>query len=143
MSWLSSIVGGGIGDTVKALGEGAKDIQDVFTTSDREKLQQFEAETRRIQAERADRQGQIDINVAEARHPSMFVAGWRPMCGWVCALAMLYHFLLFPLFGDLLRTATGMALGDLAWQELSVVLLGMLGMGGIRTVEKVRGVARK
>ena len=141
MSWLSNIVGGGIGETAAAIGSAAKDIQDVFSVSDREQLAQYEAETRRIEAERADRQGQIDINVAEAQHPSMFVAGWRPLVGWTCGAAMLYHFILFPLFGKAIEQF-GYPLVDLNWEELSVVLLGMLGMGGIRTFEKVKGVSR-
>lgn len=141
MSWLSNIVGGGIGETAAAIGSAAKDIQDVFTTSDREELAQYEAETRRIEAEGAARQGQIDANVMQAQHPSMFVAGARPAIMWICAIAMLYHFILYPLFGAAI-VKLGYPLVDLAWQELSVVLMGLLGLGGVRTYEKVKGVAR-
>ena len=142
MSWLSRIVGGGIGETAQAIGSAAKDIEDVFTTSDREELAAFEARTERIVAERADRQGQIDINKAEARHHSIFVAGWRPAVGWICALAMGFHFLVFPLFGEAVEKYTGYPLVDLNWEELSVILMGMLGFGAIRTYEKVKGVGR-
>ena len=87
-------------------------------------------------------QGQLAVNLADAAHPSIFVAGWRPFCGWICALAMAYHFIVFPLFGPYVERFTGIAPLDLAWQELSVVLMGMLGFGGIRAYEKVRGVSR-
>ena len=141
MSWLSNIVGGGIGATAAAIGSAAKDIQDVFTTSDREELAQFEAETRRIEAEQADRQGQLDINVAEAQHPSVFVAGWRSFIGWTCGVAMVYHFILFPIFGAAIEKL-GYPLIDLNWEELSVILMGLLGLGGLRTYEKKQGIAR-
>ena len=141
MTWLKGLVSGGIGGTAAAVGEAAKDIQDVFTTSDREKLDQYNAETRRIEAERADRQGQVDINIKEAAHSSRFVAGWRPFCGWICGIAMLYHFLIFPLVGTV-TAIFGVDLLDLDWQELSVVLMGMLGFGALRTYEKKQGVAR-
>lgn len=141
MSWLSRITGGGIGETASAIGGAAKDIQDVFTTSDREKLSQYNAETRRIQVEGADRKGQRDINLQEARHSSRFVAGWRPFCGWICGIAMFYHFLIFPLAGTITRLYD-INLIDLNWQELSVVLMGMLGFGALRTYEKGQGIAR-
>ena len=142
MGWLSRIVGGGgIGDTLGAVGEAAKNIEDVFRTSDREALAQYQAETHRIEVERADRAAQIRVNEAEARHRSMFVAGWRPFVGWVCGLSMCYHFLLFPLLAGPLAEHFDFQLVDLNWQELSVILMGMLGFGGIRAYEKVRGVS--
>ena len=141
MSWLSRIVGGGIGQTLGAVGDAAKDIEDVFSTSDREALAQYQAETDRMRVAQAASQGQLAVNQAEARHRSMFVAGWRPACGWVCAAAMAYHFLVFPLAGPYIEGFTGVALIDLDWPELSVVLLGMLGFGGIRSLEKVKGVS--
>ena len=142
MSWLGKIVGGGIGEVATALGGAAKDIEDVFRTSDREALDQYRAETERMQVAQAATQGQLDINREEARHPSIFVAGWRPAVGWICALAMGYHFILYPIAGPAVEQYAGFKLVDLAWQELSVILMGMLGFGGMRVVEKVKGVSR-
>ena len=60
-----------------------------------------------------------------------------------CAeIALAYHFIVFPLFGNAVEKYTGFPLVDLAWNELSVILMGMLGFGGIRAYEKVKGVAR-
>ena len=87
---------------------------------------------------------QTDINKVEASNSSIFVSGWRPCCGWVCALALAYQYLLKPLLTWLLMTlgyniAIMPGLDDNLWQ----LLMGMLGMGGLRTFEKVQGVASK
>jgi len=90
-------------------------------------------------------QGQLEINKTEAQHKSIFVAGWRPFIGWVCGIALAYNFILQPL---LLYAAwvvpEGAVLADapqLDTGELMTVLLGMLGLGGLRTYEKRLGVA--
>ena len=87
---------------------------------------------------------QTDINKVEASNSSIFVSGWRPCCGWVCALALAYQYLLKPLLTWLLMTlgyniAIMPGLDDNLWQ----LLMGMLGMGGLRTFEKIQGVASK
>jgi len=94
--------------------------------------------------ELASMTAQTDINKAEASNSSLFVAGWRPCCGWVCALALAYQYLLKPLLTWILTTAGYTVppmpgLDDNLWQ----LLMGMLGMGGLRTFEKVQGVASK
>jgi len=88
-------------------------------------------------------QGQIDVNKAEAANPSVFVAGWRPFVGWVCGAALAYQFVGKPLlsfgfaaYGHPLPPLPG--IDDTLWQ----LLFGMLGLGGLRTVEKVKGVTR-
>lgn len=73
---------------------------------------------------------QTDVNKAEAGHRSVFVAGWRPAIGWGCGAALVYNTILAP--------AIGLEQADLGF--LQVVLLGMLGIGGMRTFEKVKGV---
>jgi hypothetical protein len=87
---------------------------------------------------------QTDINKEEAKSSSLFVSGWRPAIGWVCALALAYQYLLRPLggtiasiFGVTIPQLPG--LDDNLWQ----LMMGMLGMGGLRTFEKVQGVASK
>lgn len=85
--------------------------------------------------------GQIEINKAEAQHRSMFVAGWRPFLGWGLSFAMLWHFVLAPVTIFSFAYA-GMPAPDLPvfdMDSLMTVLLGMLGLGGLRTVEKIKG----
>ena len=142
MSFLGRILGSGAGAAIKGLGETAATVSEIFVTSDREKLTQYEAETARIVVEQEGAKGQIEINKVQAAHPSMFVAGARPAIMWICAAAMIYHFIFFPIFQGAFMHF-GYELVDLEWQELSVVLMGMLGFGGMRSYEKWKGVARE
>jgi len=86
---------------------------------------------------------QIGVNAVEAASASLFVAGWRPFIGWTCGAAMAYKFILAPLlmFGAA-YAGHAVSLPVLDFGEMSTVLLGMLGLGGLRTVEKIKGVAQ-
>lgn len=84
---------------------------------------------------------QASIDTDEAKSGSMFVAGWRPAVGWVCVSALSWQYMLRPLAGFALFLATKQhvdlpGIDDNLWQ----LLLGMLGMGGLRTLEKFGGV---
>ena len=88
--------------------------------------------------------GQLEINKVEAANANIFVSGWRPAIGWVCALALLYQYLVRPLavavfaaIGHPLPVMPGLDAN--LWQ----LMMAMLGMGGLRTFEKVQGVANK
>lgn len=87
---------------------------------------------------------QLEVNKAEAGHRSLWVAGWRPFIGWVCGSAFAWSFVLKPVaeFG---AAVTGQELPPMPVLDLSnmmPVLLGMLGLGGLRTYEKINGVSR-
>lgn len=89
-------------------------------------------------------EGQVKINVVEAASPSVFVSGWRPFAGWVCGIGLLYDFLLAPL----ITWSTSMwghpvVAPSLDIEALMTLLLGMMGLSGMRTYEKKRGVAAK
>lgn len=88
--------------------------------------------------------GQILTNREEAKHKSIFVAGWRPCVGWVCAVALAYHFVLAPLitFGIVWSGAEIPELPAFDMDSLMTVLLGMLGLGGLRTYEKQKGLTK-
>ena len=87
---------------------------------------------------------QVEINKVEAASKSMFVAGWRPFVGWTCGVALLYHFLLLPLLHFILRaTGNEVELPEFDFSHLSTILMGMLGLGSLRTYEKLRGVSRE
>ena len=79
--------------------------------------------------------GQLAINQEEAKSTSVFVAGWRPAIGWVCAAALAFQYLVRPLMIGFDLAPHLPALDDTLWQ----LLFGMLGLGGLRTYEKVRG----
>jgi len=84
-------------------------------------------------------QGQLDVNKAEAANPSVFVAGWRPFIGWVCGSACAWNWVGLPVAKALLiLLGYEVALSPADLQEMMPVLIGMLGLGGYRTYEKVR-----
>lgn len=88
--------------------------------------------------------GQIEINKAEAQHRSLFVAGWRPFVGWTCGVALAYHFVVAPLvlFATAYAGVEIPALPEFDMGSLLTVLMGMLGLGGLRTFEKFKGVSK-
>lgn len=82
---------------------------------------------------------QLEVNKVEAGHTSKFVSGWRPFTGWICATAMAYHFILQPLLTFALYTfGNEIVLPTFDMTTLTTVLLGMLGLGGMRSFEKVK-----
>lgn len=85
---------------------------------------------------------QLDLNKTEAAHKSMFVAGWRPFIGWTCGVSMAFNFIVVPLGGPFIEAYTEIALAPLDLEVMMPVLLGMLGLGGMRSYEKRNGVAR-
>lgn len=139
-----------LGGIVQAVGQ----IADDLITTDKERLD-AELELRRLGLEerKIDAglvQGQLDVNRAEAASLSLFVAGWRPAIGWIGAVALSYQFLAYPLLvwiWALLQARAWVPAGlqpppMLDTEALWVVLSGMLGIAGLRTAEKVKGVAR-
>ena len=87
---------------------------------------------------------QVEVNKQEAQHRSIFVAGWRPFVGWVCGIALAYHFVLAPIILFSV-SITGVQLPELPsfnMETLTTVLLGMLGLGGLRSFEKYKGVSK-
>ena len=79
---------------------------------------------------------QTKINEIEAGHRTVFVAGWRPFIGWVCGVALAYNFIIRDLFIWALNPQD--VPPALQMEHLMTVLLGMLGLGGLRTFEKVK-----
>lgn len=89
----------------------------------------------------AQMQSQTDTNKAEASNQSIFVAGWRPFIGWVCGAGLAFAFIVSPL-----ATWACMLAGhpvkfpDLDLSTLMTLLFGMLGLGAMRTTEKINGI---
>ena len=87
---------------------------------------------------------QLEINKAEAASGSLFKGGWRPFIGWTSGVAFAYHFVLQPLLVFVL-TASGVDLPDLPEFDMSTLLTvlgGMLGIGGLRSYEKTKGLTK-
>jgi len=86
---------------------------------------------------------QLEINAREATHPSMWVAGWRPAVGWVGALGLFYATIGQPVLAWVSAARGWPVPPELNVDLLWVTLSGMLGIGGLRTYEKSKGVATK
>jgi hypothetical protein len=98
-----------------------------------------------LRMQQAGELAQIAVNVEEAKSASLFVSGWRPAIGWVCGVACAWNWLGLPMalfLASLLgHPVTGLKPADLS--EMWPVLMGMLGLGALRTVEKLNDVARQ
>ena len=89
-------------------------------------------------------QGQLEINKVEAANPSVFVSGWRPALGWVCGTACAWNWIGLPIAKViLLILGHPLSLAPADLTEMMPILIGMLGLGGYRTLEKIQGVAAK
>ena len=87
--------------------------------------------------------GQLEVNKTEAAHKSLFVAGGRPAIGWICGLGRASNFLLIPIANFVLAlTGSAIVIPLLDTGEMMPVLMGMLGLGAMRTYEKKQGVQR-
>ena len=86
---------------------------------------------------------QLGINKQEAAHRSIFVAGWRPFIGWTCGVALAYTYVIQPIliFG-LGQAGYLVSLPTMDIGEMMPVLMGILGLGGLRTFEKYKGMAK-
>ena len=87
---------------------------------------------------------QLEINKAEAASGSLFKGGWRPFVGWTCGIAFAYHFVLQPLLIFIFAYA-GLKTPDLPQFDVGTllpVLGGMLGIGGLRSYEKTKGLTK-
>jgi len=87
---------------------------------------------------------QIEVNKTEAAHNSMFVAGWRPATGWCCVLGMAANFLVIPTANFILvLSESNVVIPLIELETMMPVLMGMLGLGAMRSYEKVQGVSRE
>ena len=107
---------------------------------------QIQAELQRqlVQMEAESAKAQTDINQTEASSGNLFASSWRPAVGWVCALAFAWQFVGQPFFSYFYTLATGQSAPVVALdsEALNTVLFGLLGLGGFRTWEKIKGVAK-
>ena len=88
--------------------------------------------------------GQMEINKEEAKHKSVFVAGWRPAVGWICAFSVGWHFILSPMIAWVaVLNGSEITPPALDTGPLMTLLLGMLGIGGMRSWEKFKGIETK
>jgi len=139
MGWVSNLLGlgGDAAETVSAVADGL----DGLFTSDDERLTHKEIRERLRQE---PNKAQMAINAVEAKSRTLFVAGWRPFVGWVCGMALAYQYLLNPIIIWIVTIAMDNPElpPALDMSVMMPVLLGMLGLGGLRTAEKIKKVSK-
>ncbi len=131
--------------SLDSIGNLIKDIREAITGKGIEDPnKKAEIEYKLAQLEFALKQGQLEINKAEAQNPNWFVAGWRPAIGWTGALALSYQFVVQPLltWGAHLY-GVNVSPPNLDTGMLFNLILAMLGLGGFRTFEKLKGVQNR
>ena len=128
--------------------EGVKDIVDEFVTTDKERfeyqLKQRELDLREEEIQASLLEKVHETNIAEAKTGNWFIAGWRPFLGWVGGTAIAYHYVGAPFLHSLFTAFNiDFPLPQLDLGMLLNLVLTMLGMAGIRTYEKIKGVHDK
>jgi|TARA_R110002167_G_scaffold6249_9_gene28565 hypothetical protein len=131
MSFLGKLLGTGAAETIGAVADG---LDKVFTSDD-ERLTHAEVLERIKQTPSL---AQIDVNKTEAGHRSVFIAGWRPAVGWVCALGLANAFLVNPW----IMWVTGKSGPELPLSIMMELVLALLGLGTLRTFEKLKGLSK-
>lgn len=131
MSWLSNLFSANTVEPIKAVG----DIIDDIWTSDEEELN-LEIVKQRLEAR--PHLAQAKINEVQASHRSRFVAGARPFLLWVCGVGYGFAFIINPL----IQWATSKPGPELPMEAMGELTLGMLGLAGLRTVEKLKGTSK-
>ena len=125
--------GEAVGSLVSGVGDLALKLRTAFTGKD----PQAEVELQKmiLTLEVAGQAAQAKINEIEAANPRLFIAGARPAILWLCALILLYSYVAYPIL-----RACGVALPEIQLGDLWPVLTGLLGIAGLRTYEKAKGV---
>jgi len=131
MRFLANLIGGNAAQPIEALGN----VVDKVFTSDDERLQ-AQAVMQKIAMQ--PQILQAEINKLEASHRSLFVAGWRPFLGWVCGVGLLFPFVINPVF----QWHTGQLGPELPMDYIMELVVALLGLGTLRTFEKVKGRAK-
>lgn len=105
--------------------------------------QRDQAKLELLKMQQAGELAQLAVNQEEAKNASVFVAGWRPAIGWICGSACAWNWIGLPI-AKFLLVMSGHSVPPLSPADLSEmmpVLMGMLGLGGLRTLEKLNGKA--
>jgi hypothetical protein len=163
MGLIDKILAGGVNVALSAAGGLFKDIREAITGKailDPNKQAELVLRAQEIENglalasmayDKAQLEGQLAINKAEAESPSLFKGGWRPAAGWTCVGGLLYTFLARPLLWWIIQVGLIIVgkvnvippLPAIEMTELLTLLGGLLGLGGMRMYEKAKGVASK
>lgn len=103
------------------------------------KLEKLKVEVKIRELLASENQAQTQVNIEEAKNPKLFIAGWRPFTGWICGLGLAIS-AVKPLLDCILVNCELQPMPEFDTSELVAILLGLLGLGGLRTYEKMKGI---
>jgi hypothetical protein len=122
---------------------GARLLDKIIPDKDAREKAQFELMKAAQDQDFQRSMGQMATNTEEAKHASLFVAGWRPFIGWVCGFGLTYNFLIYPVLLWIISiNGSTIKPPPLFSENLMELVLGMLGLGALRTYEKWKGVTK-
>ncbi len=135
-SFLGNLVGSGVGALAKDVGG----VINSFVETEEEKKA---AEIILMKVQQEPDKWQAKINMIEAKHRTIFVAGWRPFIGWVCGVSLAMNFIAFPLleWGSKLF-GKGILRPEMDTGALMTLVLSLLGLGATRTYEKLKNISK-
>lgn len=131
--FLDNIFGNGVEAAAKGIGGLAVDIRQSIKGKEADPDKQLEQAVKLVAL-------QAEINKAEAESRNTFIAGWRPFIGYVCGIALLYHYIIRDLI--IFSSSELEDLPIIEIGELNTILMGLLGLGGLRTYEKIKGASK-
>jgi hypothetical protein len=131
-------------DVASMVSAGLKVIDKIIPDADAKNRAREAFELEVLKLATSESKSQADVNAVEAASTSLFVSGWRPFCGWISALGFAWATLGQPLFSWIYTVATHQPapVVVLPMDVLMTTLLGLLGLGSLRTIERLKGVAR-
>ena len=153
MSWLGNLFGikpketaEAAGTVIKSIGDGVSSLANGIRsaiTGEMTPDKRAELEKIALEAENLQKHSQLQINLAEAQHSSVFVAGWRPFIGWVCGMSIANNYILRPWAIAVLSTMGKTFEFPVIDLTLMIpIMTGMLGIAGMRSYEKKNGISK-
>lgn len=143
MSFLGEITASGVGAVMSGIGTLAKDIRQAIT-GELPAEKQAEIEQKLMELELKAMEGQMQINLEEAKHESVFVAGWRPFIGWVGGSALAYAAIIEPLMSWAARLYGSTVVFPTIDTTITMqILFGILGLGAFRSFDKSQAPSPK
>lgn len=133
MPFLQNLLGNGVEGAAKGIGGLAVDIRQAIKGKEADPDKQLEQAVKLVEL-------QTKINNTEAQSRNAFVASWRPFIGYVCGVALAYHYIIRDLL--IFAHPEWAELPNLQIGELNTILFGMLGLGGLRTYDKIKGATK-
>lgn len=143
MSFLGEITSSGVGAIMSGIGTLAKDLRQAIT-GDLPAEKQAEIQQKLMELELKAMEGQMQINMEEAKSEHLFVAGWRPFVGWVGGIALAYAAILEPFMSWAARLYGSTVIFPILNTDITMqVLFGILGLGAFRSYDKAQSPSPK